>query len=400
MRIPPGRGLNDASPVIVAGGGIAGLSAGVALAQAGRRAVVVEREPEAAQEGAGLQLSPNSSRHLRDWGVLDDLGGAALAPEAVVIRRARDARTIVQMPLDAAERRWGAPYQVAHRADLMRVLLARAEDLGVVLRRGAAVTGWREEGRRLVVSLSDGSAIEGLALVIADGVHSALRGALLGPADPPAAPSGRMAWRSLAPAASAPDFARQARSNLWLGPRAHLVHYPLRSGEVVNIVAIVDGGGTDDPGQDLWSRPGEGSVLLERFADWHEDARALLRAAPDWRVWPLLRRPVPRRLAEGRVALAGDAAHPMMPFLAQGAAQAIEDAAALGDAFRAHDDPVRALAAYDVRRRTRAARIVGASARQGRIYHLRGPAAWARDAAMRVIGPAGMMRATDWIYCG
>lgn len=191
---------------------------------------------------------------------------------------------------------------------------------------------------------------------------------------------------------------RREESSLWLGRRAHLVHYPLRGGSVVNVVAIVDEDFRAAQGVDFWSSPGDAAALEPRFAAWHASARALLAAASEWRKWPLFDRdPLPSWSA-GRVALLGDAAHPMLPFLAQGAAQAIEDAAALGEALAQDRDIPRGLRAYQAARQARAARVQRESRRQGAIYHLGGPAAWARDSALRALGGANLLARYDWLY--
>ena len=252
-------------------------------------------------------------------------------------------------------------------------------------------------GDSVTLHLADGGTIDADVLIAADGIRSAFRGTF-GPA--PLVPSGRVAWRALVPAENAPTFAREKRSNLWLGPDAHLVHYPLRGGSVVNIVAVTTERGPANMSDDLWTRDGDPKILMERFADWHRDAKGLLQAATDWRVWPLLARAMPKTFAKGRIALVGDAAHSMMPFLAQGAAQAIEDAAALGDAFAADASPHVAFAHYSAQRYMRVKKIVEASSRQARIYHFDGVAAVGRDTAMRLLGPSGMRAGVDWIYRG
>lgn len=378
------------APVVVAGGGIAGLSAALAIARAGRRVEVFEREPQRTEEGAGLQLSPNATRHLRAWGVLDALDGQALVPEQVIVRRAADATILSALDLRDAEARWGAPFRVAHRADLHAALTAAvAAEPRIALHAGCAVADWRETDDAVVVKTA-ASGIEGDALVIADGARSSLRDRASFPPQP-LRHSGRVAWRALVPADACAGFTRRAASNLWLGADAHLVHYPLRGASIVNLVAIVADRDTALP-EAFWSQPGDAARLARRFANWHRDLRDLLAVATSWRIWPLMTRDPPERLMRNRIALAGDAAHPMMPFLAQGAAQAIEDAAALGDAFARRPDAHAALRAYEHARLSKARAVVAASERQATIYHLRGPAAVARDLAMRAAGPAGMAR--------
>ncbi len=375
--------MSQRLPAVVAGAGIAGLSAALALALAGRDVHVFERAETLTDEGAGIQLSPNATRHLRGLGVLDRLQTMALAPEAAIVRRGRDATVLAKLDLHDAERRYGAPFRVVHRADLHQVLAeAVAEQPRIALTFGKAVTSWIDDGE-LRVGAGDCD-MPADTLIIADGVRSALRDAF-----EPGAPfrhSGRTAWRTLLPAEACPAFARAPVTNLWLGPSAHLVHYPLRGGSVVNLVAVMAGTGDDE------------HSVESAFADWSRDASDFLARADTWRAWPLFSRALPSTLARGRVALAGDAAHPMMPFLAQGGAQAIEDAAALGDAFTREADAANALARYARARKSRVAAVVAASERQAKIYHLGGVAAAVRNAAMRLAGETGLRLATDWIY--
>lgn len=210
--------------------------------------------------------------------------------------------------------------------------------------------------------------------------------------------TGRVAFRATIPAALLdPDWTK-AHVVLRLGPNAHLVHYPLRKGSIVNVVAVVEdnwrGGETERPWDGVADRP----ALERAFAGWSASTRRLLAAATNWRAWPLYGRPALGSFALGRVALVGDAAHPMVPFLAQGAAQAIEDAGALGSALAQTDDVPQALAAYSRARVPRATRVQTEALRQGRIYHLRGPMAVARDAAMRLLGPQRLSARYDWLY--
>ena len=389
---------------LVAGGGVGGLAAAICLAGSGYAVNVHERAPALEEFGAGLQLSPNATRILARLGALDALKGLALEPRAMVVRRARDGAQMARMELgETAQRRWGAPYLVAHRADLLRALLDRvAMEPSISLHLDSAVRGFAPapEGD-LRVGLQRGLLrLETKAdlLIGADGLRSAVRErlGLGGPKD--VVFTGDVAWRALIPAQRLPDTLRRPETWLWLGPRGHLVHYPLRDGSVVNVVLVVEDARRDALGEDGWNHPGDPSVIGFEVKDWAPEVGQLVAAAPEWRGWPLFDRPPIPNWSAGPVALLGDAAHPMAPYLAQGAAQAIEDAAALGDALAGRDDIPAALAAYSRARAPRAGRVQTEARRQHTTYHLRGPAAFARNLAIRAMGGERLARRYDWLY--
>ncbi|MEI2734439.1 MAG: FAD-dependent monooxygenase [Rhodoblastus sp.] len=388
------------NPVIVAGAGVGGLSAALALAAAGRYAVVLERAPALAEFGAGLQLAANATRRLAKWGALDRLKDMATAPEAIDLRAARDGAVIATVPVGESQRRWGSIYLVAHRADLLTALAeTAAASPNIEIRLGCSLEGWHADGDGVTVHIEGRPDLKGAALIGADGLRSRIREGLALTAPDGPRYSGRTSWRALLPADAVPASMLAPRSNLWLGPGAHLVHYPLREASVLNIVAVVEDEWTDLDAPDFWASHGDAAFLASRFQGWSEEIRGLIPAAPEWKRWPLYERKAVRSWARGRVAVLGDAAHAMAPFLAQGAAQAIEDADALGLAFAAHPrDEAAALDAYSRARVARANRVQRASRMQGLVYHLAGPPAFLRDKTMRAIGREGMARASDWIY--
>jgi salicylate hydroxylase len=209
----------------------------------------------------------------------------------------------------------------------------------------------------------------------------------------------RTAWRATIDAAAAPATFREPNSNLWLGPKAHLVHYPVANGRMINIVAAIDDSRADQPGTALWSTPGDPAEIRRKLAAWADPIRQLVAVPRAWGTWPLMDRPPLRRWSQGLVTLLGDAAHPMLPFLAQGAAQAIEDAAALGNAVHDHPlDLAAAFQAYETARRPRATRVQAESRRQATIYHLSGPLSAARDLALRLTPPSRLLARYDWLY--
>jgi salicylate hydroxylase len=385
--------------VIVAGAGIGGLTVSLALARNGFRVLVLEQAERLEETGAGIQLSPNATRMLIELGLGDRLRPYVVAPSALRVLAARSGREIARIPLGEAAARYGAPYWMIHRGDLQATLAAAvAQELNVSLKLGTRMEDFATHPHGVTVSARGSSGLwteRGHALIAADGLWSEAR-ARMGFREPPRF-AGRTAWRALIPAKDvAPEF-RDPLIHLWLGRDAHLVHYPLKNGKVINIVVITDDT-WNGPG---WSEPASRVDLLRQFsaAHWAPQAHALIRAPEAWLKWALYDRRSLLSFSQGAAALLGDAAHPMLPYLAQGAAMAIEDAAVAARCLaRMPDDATAALRSYSAIRRARTRKVQRLAARNGERYHRGGAAAMLHNTAMRIMGGERLLQHYDWLY--
>ncbi len=384
--------------VIVAGAGIGGLSAALMLAQSGFRVTLLEQAGQLSDTGAGIQLSPNATGILIALGLGERLRADAFVPEAVALKTASGG-WLTRIPLGAeAERRYGAPYWAIHRADLQAALLeAVRASPDIVLRLGTRVEDFIPHAKGLSIACWRGAIAaeeHGIALIGADGLWSGLRSRLGQPA-----PEFRQrtAWRALVPADAVDEEFRAPDVQLWFGPNAHVVHYPVKGGRLINIVAIVN----DDWAERGWNAAGKREELLAHYSQWHWalPVREFLAAPGRWQKWALYDVPPFSTWGDGPVTLIGDAAHPMLPFLAQGAAMAIEDAAVLADNLaRTPDDPAAAMRDYELARYKRTARVQRAARSNGRVYHLTAGEAWARNLFLRAAGGKMLLRRYNWLY--
>jgi salicylate hydroxylase len=390
--------------IFVAGAGIGGLTASLALAARGFRVVVLEKAERLEEVGAGLQLSPNASRVLIELGLQPRLAARAVIPDAISLMSARSGGEIIRMPLgEAATFRAGAPYWVVHRADLQAALQAEVNDRrDIELRLGCQFEDAGTHAKGLTVVQRSGTTRQqelALALIGADGIWSTVRHHLFPDVQPQF--SGLIAWRGTLDATQLPRDYTSRRIQLWMGPNAHVVAYPISGARQINIVAVVPGT-WNRPG---WSAPGESTELKNAFASakWAGPARMMIGAVDDWRKWALFTVPDGGEWTDGSIALLGDSAHAMLPFAAQGAGMAIEDAAVLAKCLAegAGENPAgvpAALKRYARQRRSRVGRVQRAARRNGVIYHLKGPLAYARDLAIKAMGPTRVLARQDWIF--
>jgi len=391
--------------MIIVGGGIGGLAAALACGQAGARPQVLERAATFSEVGAGIQMGPNVTRTLHAWGLAEDLKAIGFAPRKL---EAKDTQTgqvigslrLGQQSLDT----YGAPYVTVHRADLHRVLLQKLMRSGLAQLRldseveavQQAADGIQISGTNLPASLTEFSQFS--AMVGADGLWSATRQFVVPPTTPRV--TGLLAYRALLPMQFVPEKLRLQDVNVWLGPKVHAVLYPVQCGECLNVVVVVQG--RTPANLTDWDHAGNKEELVRAMGPIHADLRDMLAAVPAWRLWPLCDRPPlqgPHEMAKGRIALLGDAAHPMRPFLAQGAGMAIEDAAELARSWARADLPVEdRLKMYAQARWARNAQVQQRSIRNGQIFHLQGPLRWGRNVAMKLMGESLMD--VPWLYAG
>jgi 3-hydroxybenzoate 6-monooxygenase len=389
--------MNDAAPpIVIAGGGIGGLGAALALARAGHRVRLFERAHEFREIGAGIQLGPNIFAMFDRLGVTEAMLARAALPKALVMRCAVHGHEITRVPLEGMTARYGHPYAVIHRGDMLQILLEACRALGperVTLETGRAASGFEQAAEGVTLRLEDGEEVRGAALIGADGLWSHIRQQVLG--DGPPTVSGHIAYRAVLPMEAVPKGIPRDIVQLWAGPRLHLVHYPLRRGELMNLVAVFH----SDHYVEGWDEAGDPALLWKHFAGTRPEVRAMLAKIETWRFWVLCDRDPARGWSQGRVTLLGDAAHPMMQYLAQGANMALEDAVCLADQIGARGgDLAAAFADYEALRVLRAGRVQATARIFGEIYHAAGVRAELRDQWLAGRDPVAAREAMAWLY--
>lgn len=357
--------------VLIAGAGLGGLTAAAALTLAGHRVSVFEQAPQLGEVGAGIQISANAARVLDAIGVLDRVEAVSAVPNEYRFRMFDDGETLQTIPLGKGYRdRHGVPYLTVHRADLHAVLAERVLELAPdCVHLGHRVTGFVEEEGGVTLSFDGHADRRGDALIGADGIKSVVRRAVLG--DTPAQYTGDVVWRVVVPTEVLPEEFRPTTVDIWVGPRRHAVTYPLRGGTLTNLVGCVEFDGLEDEG---WTTPRPWAEMRADFEGWNPMISAIIEAAPrdECYRWALRIHPPAKGWTSGRVTLLGDAAHPTLPYMAQGAAMSIEDGAVLARCLNEVADVPEALQLYEKSRLPRTTRIVTESSANRKLFHIPG----------------------------
>lgn len=381
-------------PILVAGGGIGGLAAALGLARQGRQVRLFEQAQAFEEVGAGLQIPPNGVRALKALGAWDAIEAACVIPSEIHMRDGVTGALLQRVRLGKTfEARFGAPYRVCHRADLLAGLVAAAKrNFGIELNTAKRATTVEDAGEAARLGFADGTFARGQAVIAADGINSTLRAAVAGDVAP--TPRGVILYRGLMPLQRVPPEIEADCVTLWLCPGAHVVHYPVSNWRNFNLVVAIDG----TIAEEGWKSPAHAGEVEHRLTGACDDLTALLRAPASWMRWPGTDLPPLPQWTSGRVALLGDAAHATLPFLAQGAVMALEDAVVLSREMARIAEPADAFRCYERQRRERTARIQQQSRAMSRIYHASGIVAAGRNLTLRLSGPAFALGRLEWIY--
>jgi 2-polyprenyl-6-methoxyphenol hydroxylase-like FAD-dependent oxidoreductase len=376
--------------IAIIGGGIGGSAAALSLLKAGFDVHVYEQAPELREVGAGIVLTPNAVRVLHHLGCAGDLAALGATPAAIRQRRWDDGRTLLCSPVNPPGRT--AMFYTSHRSDILLMLAGKLPPARLHL--GHRLTGFTDTGGKVEMQFDNGARAEADIMVGADGIRSVVRGLLFGPDQPRF--TGCIAYRGLTTAARLKALDLPNEDQIWMGPGKHFVHYPVSAGRLVNFVCLIE---RDTWTKESWTEPGDIKDALAAFAGWHPQVGAIISSVTESFVWGLFDRAPLERWSVGRVTLLGDACHPMLPFLAQGAAQAIEDGATLAAVLGKEAGAAAALKRYEELRQPRTARIQGVAAGNKARNHLPdGPEQIARDAAMAAGAADWSIGASAWVY--
>ena len=383
------------NPVIIAGGGIGGLAAACGLAQKGIASVVLEQAATLGEIGAGIQIGPNAFHCFDYLGIGAQARAGAVYIDALRLMDAQTGRDITSIPLDDAFRaRFKNPYAVVHRADLHRALLSYCENSVLIdLRTNHAVTGYSQDEKTATVQIRGHDDITGRVVIGAEGLRSPIRGQMIGDGEPRI--SGHTTYRSVIPTEQMPQDLRWNAATLWAGPKCHIVHYPLKGGKVYNLVVTYH----RDMKEAVSGRPVSRDEVMQGFEHIAPVAQQIIRHGSDWKMWVLCDRDPVSNWVDGRVALLGDSAHPMLQYFAQGACMAMEDAVCLSHCFSHFDSDTTALQEYQKMRLVRTARVQMNSRLIGEyIYHPADAQAAVRNHVMSGMTPEQWYDQLAWLY--
>jgi len=387
--------VGASKPLVIAGGGIGGLATALALARKGVPSEVFEQAEEFKEVGAGLQVGPNAFRVFETLGLTAEISRLATFPESLTLRDAVTTEKIVELPVrEGFRQRFGFPYGLMHRADLHQVLLAACRRSGLVkLLTNSKCTAFQDDGDKVRVRLADGTERIGSALVGADGLWSMVRQAIVGDGEPRLA--GHICYRAIVPMDRVPQEMRQNAMGLWVGPKMHMVLWPMRQGAFCNVTVVFHSNRFEEG----WDTYGDPDELRERIAETHPQVRDFVETVEGWRMYVLRDREPVRNWSRGRVTLLGDAAHPMLQYLAQGACMAMEDAVCLAEQVARHDgDHEAAFQDYQQQRYLRTARVQLTARLYGFVYHASDATADLRNAFLRSKTPDQIFESMAWIF--
>jgi 3-hydroxybenzoate 6-monooxygenase len=382
-------------PVLIVGGGIGGLTAALALARQAIPSQVVEQAAEFKEIGAGIQLGPNVFWMFEKLGLIEPISALAVFPENLVMLDSITGEEVTRISLgDAFSKKFHHPYALIHRADLHNVLLEAARKSNLIrLDASQKIVAVDETNGGVKAKTANGKDYRGAALIGADGLWSTIREIVVGDGKPK--PAGHITYRAVLPTPEIPEQYRWHNMTFWAGEKVHFVLYPLRTGELYNLVAVFHSNRYEEG----WDSYGDPAELHERFAATCAPVRTLLNKIESWRMWVLCDRPPIKEWSRGRITLLGDAAHPMLQYLAQGACMAIEDAVCLADqAVAADGDYATAFRAYQQARYLRTGRVQIMARVYGEFYHAGGVAKELRNMMLRSRTPEEAMAGMEWIY--